>query len=88
MISNERKAEIVKQFGGSETNTGKPEVQIALLTEHINALTPHFDTHKKDHHGRRGLIKLVSKRRRLLSYLQQTDIKRYREVLSALSLRK
>ena len=88
MISNERKAEIIQQHGGSAKNTGKPEVQIALLTEHINALSGHLATHKKDHHSRRGLLRLVSKRRRLLSYLQNNDITRYREIIAALSLRK
>jgi small subunit ribosomal protein S15 len=88
MISNERKAEIIQQHGGSAKNTGKPEVQIALLTEHINALSGHLAQHKKDHHSRRGLLRLVSKRRRLLSYLQNNDITRYREIIAALSLRK
>jgi small subunit ribosomal protein S15 len=88
MISNERKAEIIQQFGGSAKNTGKPEAQVALLTEHINALSGHLAIHKKDHHSRRGLLRLVSKRRRLLTYLQNNDITRYREVIAALSLRK
>ncbi len=88
MISNERKAEIIQQFGGSAANTGKPEVQVALLTEHIVALSGHLSQHKKDHHSRRGLLRLVSKRRRLLTYLQNNDITRYREVIAALSLRK
>jgi len=88
MISNERKAEIIQQFGGSAKNTCKPEAQVALLTEHINALSGHLAIHKKDHHSRRGLLRLVSKRRRLLTYLQNNDITRYREVIAALSLRK
>ncbi|MFZ9869562.1 MAG: 30S ribosomal protein S15 [Candidatus Kapaibacteriota bacterium] len=88
MISKERKAEIVQQYGGSNQNTGKPEVQIALLTEHIKALSEHCETHKKDHHSRRGLIMLVGKRKNLLAYLSKRDIQRYREILAALGLRK
>ncbi|MBN9400501.1 MAG: 30S ribosomal protein S15 ['Candidatus Kapabacteria' thiocyanatum] len=88
MISKERIAEIVQQHGGSASNTGKPEVQIALLTEKINTLSSHFDMHKKDHHGRRGLIMMVSKRKNLLAYLAKTDIQRYRDVVAALNLRK
>lgn len=88
MVTKERKAELVKQFGGSEQNSGKPEVQIALLTEHINALSGHLEVHKQDKHSRRGLLKLVGKRRSLLAYLQQKDVLRYREVLVQLSLRK
>lgn len=88
MISKERIAEIVQQFGGSNSNTGKPEVQIALLTEKINTLSSHFDMHKKDHHGRRGLIMMVSKRKTLLSYLAKTNIQRYRDVVAVLNLRK
>lgn len=88
MVTQERKAEIVKQFGGSDNNTGKPEVQIALLTEHINALSSHLEKHKKDNHSRRGLLQLVGQRRKMLSYLQGSDINRYRTVVAALSLRK
>ncbi|MCU0424891.1 MAG: 30S ribosomal protein S15 [Candidatus Kapabacteria bacterium] len=88
MVTQERKAEIVKQFGGSDNNTGKPEVQIALLTEHINALSGHLEKHKKDNHSRRGLLQLVGQRRKMLSYLQGSDINRYRAVVAALSLRK
>ncbi len=88
MISKERKAEIVRQYGGSDQNTGKPEVQIALLTEHIKALSEHCETHKKDHHSRRGLIMLVGKRKNLLNYLSNRDITRYREVVASLGLRK
>jgi small subunit ribosomal protein S15 len=88
MISKERKAEIVAQFGGTSANTGKPEVQIALLTEHIKALSGHAEQHKKDHHSRRGLIMLVAKRKNLLSYLMKNDIQRYREIIAALGLRK
>lgn len=88
MITKERKAELIKQHGGTDTNTGLAEVQIALLTEHINVLTPHFDTHKKDHHGRRGLIQLVAKRRKHLDYLHKNEIKRYRAIIQALGLRR
>lgn len=88
MVTQERKAELIKQFGGSDKNTGKPEVQIALLTEHINALSGHLEKHKKDNHSRRGLLQLVGQRRKMLSYLQGSDISRYRAVVAALSLRK
>ena len=88
MISKERKAEIIQQFGGSDKNTGKPEVQIALLTEHIAELSKHCEQFKKDHHSRRGLIMLVGKRKNLLSYLAKRDIQRYRDIVSTLGLRK
>jgi small subunit ribosomal protein S15 len=88
MISKERKAEIIAQHGGSSANTGKPEVQIALLTEHIKALSGHAEQHKKDHHSRRGLIMLVAKRKNLLGYLQKNDVHRYREIVAQLGLRK
>jgi small subunit ribosomal protein S15 len=88
MIFQEQKKEIVEKFGASEKDTGRPEVQVAILTARINDLTGHLATHKKDHHSRRGLIQMVSKRRRLLNYLAKKDINRYREVIAALSLRK
>jgi small subunit ribosomal protein S15 len=88
MIPQELKAEIVAKHGGSGENTGKSEVQIAIFTARINDLTHHLDTHKKDHHSRRGLIHLVSKRRKLLDYLSRRDINRYRQIISVLSLRK
>jgi small subunit ribosomal protein S15 len=88
MLTKERKAELIAQYGGSPTNTGSPEAQIALLTEHINKLTEHLMVHKKDHHSRRGLIGLVNKRRRLLKYLQRKDIERYRRIVEELNLRK
>lgn len=88
MITKEQKAEIVEKHGSSSANTGKTEVQVALLTARINDLTHHLENHKKDHHGRRGLIAMVSKRRRLLDYLSRTEISRYRAVIAALSLRK
>jgi small subunit ribosomal protein S15 len=88
MITKELKAETIKKFSDSEQNTGKTEVQVALLTARIKDLTKHLDTHKKDNHSRRGLIKLVSKRRRLLSYLTKKNIGRYRSIISELNLRK
>jgi small subunit ribosomal protein S15 len=88
VINKEQKAEIIKKHGQTPEDTGKSEVQIALLTAHINDLTGHLDTHKKDNHSRRGLIKMVNKRRKLLEYLSKKDINRYRAVLKALSLRK
>ncbi len=88
MIYKEQKKEIVENFGSNTNDTGKPEVQVAILTARINDLTGHLGTHKKDHHSRRGLIQMVSKRRRLLNYLAKKDINRYREVIAALSLRK
>ncbi|MEY3385644.1 MAG: ribosomal protein [Bacteroidota bacterium] len=88
MISKERKAEVIAQYGGSSANTGKPEVQIALLTEHIKALSAHCEQHRKDHHSRRGLIMLVAKRKNLLGYLQKNNILRYREIVAQLGLRK
>lgn len=88
MISKEQKREIILKYGGSEKNTGIPEVQIAILTARINELTKHFEEHKKDNHSRRGLIKMVGKRRRLLRYLQNKDIERYRKIVEELNLRK
>ncbi len=88
MILKEQKAEIIKKFGGDITNTGLPEVQIALLTARIQDITNHLNSHPKDNHSRRGLIKLVSKRKRLLNYLAKKDINRYRQILASLNLRK
>ncbi|MBE6149827.1 MAG: 30S ribosomal protein S15 [Firmicutes bacterium] len=87
-LTKERKAELVKQFGKNENDTGSIEVQIAILTEDINNLTEHLKEHKHDHHSRRGLLKMVGKRRSLLNYLFKTDVTRYREVIKALNLRK
>lgn len=81
-------AEITKKFGVHERDTGSPQAQIALLTERLNYLTEHFKHHKQDHHSRRGLMKLVGRRRRLLNYLQRKDPKAYKEVISALGIRK
>jgi len=87
-ITKEQKAEIVKKYGRTATDTGTPEVQIAILTAHLNSLSPHLDTNKKDHHGRLGLLKLVGKRRRLLDYLMKKDINRYRKIIQELDIRK
>ena len=87
-LTNARKAEVVGKFRRAATDTGSPEVQVALLSERINGLTEHFTTHKSDHASRRGLLKMVAQRRRLLDYLKERDIERYRKVISALGLRK
>ncbi len=88
MLSTERKQEIIDKYKRHEGDTGSPEVQIALLTERITYLTDHFKTHKKDHHSRRGLLKMVGQRRRLLDYLIKQDVERYRTVIKALGLRR
>lgn len=88
MISKERKAEIIKEYGRTPADTGSPEVQIALLTERIKALTEHLKVNKKDHHSRRGLLKMVGQRRGLLEYLKKTNIEGYRELIERLGLRK
>jgi small subunit ribosomal protein S15 len=88
MISAQRKQEVIQGFRTHETDTGSPEIQIALLTERINELTEHFKTHKKDHHSRRGLLKLVSQRRRLLNYLRSYDSGRYQTLIKQLGLRR
>jgi small subunit ribosomal protein S15 len=87
-VTQQRKRELVEQFGSAAQDTGKTEVQIALLTERINALTEHLRTHRKDHHSRRGLLMLVGRRRRFLNYLQRTDLERYRSLLRELGLRR
>ena len=84
----EKKEEIITNFRQHEKDTGSPEVQIALLSERITYLTDHFKTHKKDHHSRRGLLKLVSQRRHLLDYLKNSDIERYRKIIKSLGIRK
>jgi small subunit ribosomal protein S15 len=88
MISKEMKAEIIEKYKRDEKDTGSPEVQIALLTTRINELTEHLKVHKKDNHSRRGLLKMVGKRRNLLNYLAKKDINRYREIVKELGLRK
>ena len=87
-VTQERKRELVEKFGSGATDTGKTEVQIALLTERINALTEHLRAQRKDHHSRRGLLMLVGRRRRFLNYLQRTDVERYRALLRELGLRR
>ncbi|HCW54548.1 30S ribosomal protein S15 [Clostridium sp. SM-530-WT-3G] len=82
------KLEIIKKYGRSEGDTGSPEVQVALLTERINSLQEHFKVHKKDHHSRRGLLKMVGQRRGLLNYLADQDIERYRTLIKELGLRR
>jgi small subunit ribosomal protein S15 len=86
-LTAERKKDVISNFKTHETDTGSPEVQIALLSERINDLTEHFKVHAKDHHSRRGLLKLVGQRRRLLKYLKSTNVERYRSVVERLGLR-
>ena len=87
-IMKERKSEIIERFRTKENDTGSPEVQIALLSERISKLTEHFKSHKKDHHSRRGLLKMVSQRRRLLNYIKNKHIDRYKAVIEALGIRR
>lgn len=87
-ITTERKAELMKEFGAGATDTGSPEIQVAILTERIVNLTEHFKTHKKDLHSRRGLLAMVSRRRRLLDYVQKKDQARYQSLIKRLGLRK
>jgi small subunit ribosomal protein S15 len=87
-LLQDKKSSLIEQFRTHETDTGSPEVQVALLTERITYLTEHFRTHAKDHHSRRGLLKMVSSRRRLLDYLKRSDLDRYRKIVAKLNLRK
>lgn len=87
-LTQERKNELIAEFKTHENDTGSPEVQIAILTEKINMLNEHLKTHKKDHHSRRGLMKMVGKRRNLLAYLRNKDVQRYRELINKLGLRR
>jgi len=87
-LEKKKKEEIIQKFGTHGKDTGSPEVQAALLTQRITELSEHFKTHKKDHHSRRGLLKLVGQRRRLLEYLKRKDIGRYRKLIGELGLRK
>lgn len=87
-LHSEKKRELISSFRIHDTDTGSPEVQIALLSERITYLTDHFKTHKKDHHSRRGLLKLVGKRRHLLDYLKRQDVERYRKIIRSLGIRK
>jgi len=88
VLDEERKKEIIANFQIHEGDTGSPEVQVALLSGRIEYLTEHFKTHKKDHHSRRGLLKLVGQRRSMLDYLKKKDIERYRELIKRLGLRR
>lgn len=87
-LTTDKKQGIIDRFRRSETDTGSPEVQVAILSERISYLTDHFKVHAKDHHSRRGLIKLVGQRRRLLNYLKKKDIERYRTLIEQLELRR
>ena len=87
-MTKEQKSELIKKYGANAKDSGKSEVQIALLTQRINDLTDHFNAHKKDHHSRRGLMMMVGKRRRLLDYLMRKDISRYRAIIKELNIRK
>ena len=88
MISKEKKTELIATYGRKAGDTGSPEVQIAILTERIKELTEHLKTHQKDHHSRRGLLKMVGQRRGLLNYLKNKDINKYRELIADLGIRK
>jgi small subunit ribosomal protein S15 len=88
VLPKEKKKEVIEKFKKSEKDTGSAEVQVALITERINQLTGHFKTHKKDHHSRQGLLKLVGQRRSLLDYLKKYDLTKYRAMLEKLDLRK
>jgi len=87
-LAKERKSEVIVEYRKHDADTGSPEVQVAILTERITYLTDHFKTHKKDHHSRRGLLKIVGQRRRLLDYLKDKDINRYREIIQRLGIRR
>ena len=88
MITKEQKAEIIKEYALKEGDTGSPEVQVAILTARTNDLNEHLKIHKKDHHSRRGLLKMVGQRRNLLNYLKDVDVERYRTLIARLGLRK
>jgi small subunit ribosomal protein S15 len=87
-ITVERKAEVIKEHARAASDTGSPEVQVAILTDRINTLTAHFKAHHKDNHSRRGLLMMVNKRRSLLDYLKKKDVSRYQEIIKKLGLRK
>jgi small subunit ribosomal protein S15 len=88
VLSTEKKKELIEQFKLHDSDTGSPEVQIGLLTHRIQYLTEHLKVHKKDHHSRRGLLMLVGRRRRLLNYVKQNDVQRYRSIIDTLGLRR
>jgi small subunit ribosomal protein S15 len=87
-ITKEQKKDIINKYGNNSSDTGTPEVQIAIITATLNSLSPHLETFKKDHHARLGLLKMVGKRRRLLDYLMKKDIARYRKIIQELDIRK
>ncbi|MGZ3427654.1 MAG: 30S ribosomal protein S15 [Polyangia bacterium] len=87
-LATQRKKDVITKFATHQGDTGSPEVQVALMSERINYLTEHFKTHEKDHHSRRGLLKLVSQRRRLLDYLKRKNLERYRSLITGLGIRK
>jgi len=87
-LSGEQKVAVIKEYGQGENDTGSPEVQVALLTTRINELQDHFKSNKKDHHSRRGLLRMVNRRRKLLDYLKKKDSERYRKLISSLGLRR
>lgn len=86
-LTKEKKAELIVQYGKNEKDTGSAKAQVAMITERIEQLTVHFQTHEKDHHSRRGLLKLVGQRRRLLRYVQNSDLEGYRELIASLGIR-
>jgi len=88
VLSKDRKTELIGSYKTHDADTGSPEVQVAILSERINYLTEHFKTHAKDHHSRRGLLKLVGQRRRLLDYLKRKNLERYRSLINGLGIRK
>ncbi|HEY5594022.1 MAG TPA: 30S ribosomal protein S15 [Nitrospiria bacterium] len=88
MLEKQQKLDVMKKFGSHPKDTGSPEVQIALLSSQINSLSDHFKTHKKDHHSRHGLLRMVSQRRKLLNYLQREDVNRYKQIIDKLGIRK
>ena len=88
MSTNERKSEVIETYRTHDSDTGSPEVQVAILTQRIEHLTEHFKTHAKDHHSRQGLLKMVGRRRRLLDYLKRKDFDRYHQLIKRLGLRK
>ncbi|MDJ0928255.1 MAG: 30S ribosomal protein S15 [Gammaproteobacteria bacterium] len=87
-LTGEQKTKIIEEYGREDGDTGSPEVQVALLSARINELTEHFGTHKKDHHSRQGLLRMVNKRRKLLDYLKKKDSDRYRKLIESLGLRR
>jgi len=87
-ITQERKNELISEFKTHDTDTGSADIQIAILTEEINSLNGHLSTHKKDHHSRRGLMKMIGRRRKLLKYMRENEVQRYRDLIATLGLRR